>query len=409
MSIEVPAARVGEMLDALAGIGRVPSGGVTRLGLSADEQEAMALARGWLDDLGLTTRRDHAGNLRARWDVGRTDARPVATGSHLDSVLDGGHYDGPAGVVAAIAAIEALQAADERPARPVEVMVFTSEEGSRFGVGLMGSTALVHGLTDEQLGRADREGVTVAEALRDAGGDVDAVRTPGLREGDLHAFIEVHIEQATTLEQRGVPVGVVTGIAAPVFLAGRIDGLTDHAGATPMGERRDALAGFAEVVLAAEELAGRTGTTVATVGRAEVLPGSMNAIPGHVAFTIDLRDLDLATRDQVEEELRGRLEALCARRGLTWDLDTLQRERPVPADPELLETLAAAVGETGTEVVRLPSGAAHDTMVMAEVCPVGMLFVRCRDGLSHTPDEHAEPADIAVAASALARSLVRLG
>lgn len=409
MSIEVPGGRVAEMIDALSGIGRVASGGVTRLGLSSDERRAMAVVRGWLDDLGLDTGIDHAGNLRARWEVGDADAPAIATGSHLDSVLEGGHYDGPAGVVAAVAAVEALQAAGRTPPRPVEVLVFTSEEGSRFGIGLMGSTALVHGLTDEQLGRSDREDVTVAGALREVGGDVEAVRQSALRRGDLDAFIEVHIEQATTLEQLGVPVGVVTGIAAPVFLAGRIVGLTDHAGATPMDERRDALAGLAELVLAAEEVAGGTGTTVATVGRAEVLPGSMNAIPGRVEFTIDLRDLDLATRDRVEAELRARLDAICRRRELRGELETLQRERPVPADPDLLEMLTEAVEETGTEVVRLPSGAAHDTMVMAEICPVGMLFVRCRDGLSHTPDEHAEPADIAVAATALAHALLRSG
>jgi allantoate deiminase len=312
-------------------------------------------------------------------------------------------------VVAAVAAVGAMLDAGEEPARPLEVIVFTSEEGSRFGIGLMGSTALVHGLSEEQLGRADDDGVTVAEALAEMGGDVDQVRSPWFQEGDRRAFIEVHIEQAAALEQRRVPVGVVTGIAAPVFVAGTIVGLTDHAGATPMEQRRDAFAGLAAFVLEAERAAADTGTTVATVGKATVLPGSMNAIPGQCEFTLDLRDLDLQTRDRVEDRLHRELERICTSRNLQWRLETLQRETPVHSDPEIRQVLEESVAETGTEVVTLPSGAAHDTMVMAQVCPVGMLFVRCRDGLSHTPDEHAEPADVAVAASALARALVRLG
>lgn len=407
--MDVDSDRLGERIERLGRIGATESGGVTRLGLSSLEKEAMEVTRGWLEELGCETRYDAAGNLWGRWDPTGTGVAPAVTGSHLDSVVEGGCFDGPAGVVCAVEAVAALDAAGYRPQRPIDVVAITSEEGSRFGAGLLGSTAIVRGLSEEQLALTDPDGTTVADAMRDVGGDPDAVREPTLEAGDLHAFVEVHIEQARTLERRGAPVGVVTGIAAPVFRRLTLTGVTDHAGATPMDQRRDAFLGAAEFALAAERIAAGTGSTVATVGQVAVVPGNMNAIPGRCVVSLDLRDTDEDVRDRVERELLAELDAIASRRALEVEAVTLQREAPVDADARIASALVAAAEEAGVEeVVTLPSGAAHDAMVLAEVTSIGMLFVRSRDGLSHTPDEFTSTSDLVVAATVLAGTLRRL-
>jgi allantoate deiminase len=246
---------VAELISELSEIGRTDSGGLTRPGLTNLERWAMEVVRSRLEELGCLTHYDAARNLRASWDPDGNGGPAVMTGSHLDSVVEGGHYDGPAGVVAAVAALSAMQEADVVPSHPIEVVVWTSEEGSRFGAGLLGSTAVVRGLTDEQLARTDPDGISVAEAVTAAGGDPEALRSPQLQSGDVRAFIEVHIEQGTVLEEAGAAVGVVSGIAAPVFLRGTVTGVADHAGATPMDGRHDALLGVSEVALAAERIA----------------------------------------------------------------------------------------------------------------------------------------------------------
>jgi len=389
----------------LAAIGATPDGGVTRLALTAEERRAMDLVRGWMEEMGLETRRDAVGNLFGAWRPAGVQGAPVMTGSHVDSVPHGGRYDGTAGVVTALAAVRALQQAGHVPSRPIEIAVFTGEEASRFPVGLLGSTAVTRGLTEEELDRVDAGGVRLRDALPDPAG-LDAARIPP---GGVAAFLEVHIEQGRVLEDAGVPVGVVTGIAGPAFFRGWLRGAADHAGATPMPLRRDALAGAAEFVLAAEQIARSTGpTTVATVGWLRPHPGAGNVIPGLCEFSLDLRDIDLDTRDRAEAALREALAGIAARRGLEWGLEETHRVDPVTVPGWLVDVLERVAAEAGVPTIRLPSGAAHDAMMMARVAPSGMLFVRCRDGRSHTPEEYAAVEDLTAAADVLAGALAML-
>ena len=389
-------------------IGATASGGVTRPGLTDLERAALERARAWMVHLGMDAAYDHVGNLRGTWAGARPDAAPVLTGSHLDSVVEGGRYDGAAGVLCALAAVETLRAQGHTPERPLGVCVFTSEEGSRFGPGLLGSTALVRGLTADQLGASGDDGVTVARAIAEAGGDPGAAAAPALAPGAVHAFIEVHIEQASRLEEAGAPVGIVSGIAGPLFARGVVTGVADHAGATPMGQRADALCGLAELVLAVERTASAADTTVATVGSARAHPGQANIIPGRAEFSLDLRDVDLSARDHAEAEIRAVLDELTRRRGLHGELEVIQREPPVAVDPQVVAALETAVAGAGLDLVRVPSGAAHDAMIMADIAPIGMLFVRCRGGLSHCPQEYASPEDLVAASDVLARALAQL-
>ncbi|HEX6987924.1 MAG TPA: M20 family metallo-hydrolase [Bacillota bacterium] len=396
---------LGRALDDLARIGAVPGGGVTRRALTPEERQAMELVRGWMEDLGLRTGYDAAGNLFGTWAPPGAGGAPVMTGSHVDSVPHGGRYDGAAGVVAALAAVAALQRAGHAPRRPVRVAVFTGEEASRFPVGLMGSTAVVRGLSEEELDRVDEAGVSLRDALP-AASRLDAAR---IRPGDLTAFLEVHIEQGRVLEDAGLPVGLVTGIAGPVFFRGSLRGAADHAGATPMPLRRDALAGAAEFVLAAERIARETGpTTVATVGWLQPHPGAGNVIPGLCEFSLDLRDIDPAARDRAEAALRDALAEIARRRDLAWELKETHRVDPVPVPEHLIRVLERAAEEAGVSTMRLVSGAAHDAMIMARVAPAGMIFVRCREGRSHTPDEYATVEDLTAAADVLAGALAAL-
>lgn len=399
------AAYIASCVEELSRIGRTDQGGITRLALTEEEERAKALVRRWMEELGLETRTDAVGNLFGTWRPEGAGGAPVLTGSHVDSVPEGGRYDGVAGVVCALAAVAAMQRAGVRPARPVSVVVFTGEEGSRFSVGLLGSTAIVRGLTAEELERTDARGVR----LRDALPDPEGLEASRLRPGDVHAFLEVHIEQGRVLEDAGVPVGVVTGIAGPVFFEGTMRGAADHAGATPMHLRQDALAGVAELILAVERIARETGpTTVGTVGYVRPFPGATNVIPGRCDFTIDLRDIDLAARNRAEARIRAAIAEIADRRGLTWELRESHRVDPVPVPDALIDVLERAAAAAGVSTRRLPSGAAHDAMVMAAVAPAGMLFVRCRDGRSHTPAEFASAEDLAAAADVLAHALTEL-
>jgi allantoate deiminase len=264
-------------LTELGAIGADPKGGLTRLVYSDEERAAAQLVADWMAAAGLVVRRDAVGNLFGRWpDV---SGPAVWTGSHLDTVSNGGAFDGAAGVLSALAAVEALQSASELPPTPIEVCVFVGEEGSRFPGGLLGSRAVVEGLSSEELQTADHEGVTLAEAMQASGLDPGRFADARIEGGDVVAYLELHIEQGPVLEGAGLPVGIVTAIAGPLFLEAKITGRADHAGTTPMGARADSLLGAAETALEVERIAASSPTTVGTVGRVECYPGAHNVIP----------------------------------------------------------------------------------------------------------------------------------
>ena len=356
------AARVLERCDRLAEISEEPGRLTRRFGTPA-MAEANALVAGWMREAGLETREDAVRNLIGR----RGDGPFLVLGSHLDTVVDAGRYDGPLGVLIAVEAAERVD-------RPLEVVGFADEEGCRFGTAYLGSSALTGGFDPAWLDRRDDAGVRLGELIAEL---------PPARD-DIVAYVEVHIEQGPVLERVGEPVGVVTAIAGQSHAEVTFVGEAGHAGTVPIEDRRDALVAAAEWILAVERAGG-------TVGRLEVAPGVRNVIPGRVTATLDLRHADDASRRATLDDLRSR----ASRVEVVWR-DT----GDIPAVP-MDERLSAAFGID----VRLPSGAGHDAAMMASIAPAAMLFVRCKGGISHNPAESVEEADVAVALDALERLL----
>lgn len=406
--MQINAARVNQRLAFLSQFGRTADGGVTRYALSPEEKAATETVAGWMREAGLTVRHDAAGNLVGRLD-GKQQGPVVLTGSHLDSVPNGGNYDGPAGVLAALEAVQSMREQGLVPELPIEVVSFIGEEGSRFAHGLMGSSFVAGNFPYDHIDMKDRAGVPLSEALRSYGVDPAGVRGAAAAKGAYAAYIELHIEQSGLLEKQGLPAGIVSGIAGMRQLTGVIRGRAEHAGACPMDLRRDPMPAAAEVILEVERAARESGpTTRGTVGFVQARPGASNVIPASVELSFDVRDLDGDRRDACVARIRNAMAAICERRGLDWDLQLQHTSTPIRCDARLVATMEAAAGALGLAPFQLPSGAVHDGANMAELCPVGMIFVRSRDGLSHCPQEHTSPEDIAVGTALLAETLWRV-
>jgi len=397
----VDGGRLWKRLSELAEIGRQEEGGVARLSFTEEERAAKDLVASYMEEAGLAVREDAAGNLFGRREGRDPEAPAVLVGSHVDSVLNGGDFDGPLGVLGGIEVLQTMDEEGVEMGRPVEVVAFTDEEGARFSLGMIGSRALTGTLLQEDLRHEDRNGVSIEQAMRNAGLDPGKVGEAARPADSLAAYLELHIEQGKVLEGEDLPVGVVTGIAGPVWLRLSFAGEAGHAGTTPMGARRDALAAAAEVVGAIEEEASDTGSTVGTVGQIEAGPGGINIIPGRVDLSLDLRDIDEAVRDRAEGRIRGRAGEVCNRRGIDLSFEELQRLPPAPCSEEIRATIAAACEKEGIRPHPLPSGAGHDGMHVAERCPMGMIFVRSKDGVSHNPKEWSSREDCEVGCKVL--------
>ena len=401
--------RLWRRIQEVAEIGRSEGGGVARLSFTDEERAAKDLVASYMEEAGLEVREDAAGNLIGRREGSEAGAPVVLTGSHVDSVRNGGDFDGPLGVLAAVEAAQVMHEEGTMTWRPVEVVAFTDEEGARFSFGMIGSRALAGLLDSEDLGHTDGDGTTVAEAMRSYGLDPERVGDAARQPGSVAAYVELHIEQGKVLEGAGLPVGVVSGIARPVWLRLSFEGEAGHAGTTPMGpERRDALAAASAVMRLIEEEASATGSTVGTVGQLDLSPGGINIIPGRVSFSLDLRDIDETVRDGVENRILEGAKEICAGRGVGFGAETLQRLAPAPCSEEARSASRAACEELGIEPHELPTGAGHDGMQLAGLCPIGMIFVRSRDGLSHNPAEWSSKEDCVTGAEVLRRTLVTL-
>jgi allantoate deiminase len=331
--------------------------------------------------------------------------------SHIDSVVNGGRYDGALGVLSALEVAQALLEDGVVLDRALEVAVFMDEEGARWGDGLFGSRAMTGQLSAEALERVDDQGMSRAEAMADWALDPTRFSEAARDPSEIDVYLELHIEQGAVLESEGIPIGVVDAIAGPLFMEARLIGRADHAGATPMGElRRDALAGAAEVVLWAEAAAkAASPSCVATVGRIAAKPGATNVIPGEVRLTLDIRDVDEEARDRAEASIRGEIASICERRRLTFAVEEHQRTEPVTTSPIIRAVIADVCSELGVPVFHINSGAAHDAQVMTAVADVGMFFVRCRDGVSHSPEEYVTPDDAFLGAWVMYETVLRLG
>jgi allantoate deiminase len=381
---------------------------VRRLVYTPEWQEAGEHVADWLGEEGLEVRRDAVGNLFGVL-RGSEPGPSIVTGSHLDTVIDGGRLDGALGVIAGYLALRALKRSLGRPRRTLEVLAICDEESSRFHSNFWGSRAIA-GLIEagEADSIVDADGVSLAEAMRSCGLDPDAAAEA--RRQDLEAFVELHIEQGPVLERAGVPVGAVTAITAVEQLECLVSGRADHAGGCPMDARLDALLGAAEMTVAAADEARRLGPpAVATVGRMEVRPGAPNIVAGEVRFTLDARYPDLARHEAYVRSLCDSFAALAAHRGLGFETRRLLYQPPTASSPELVETVHAAAAALGLPVLDLVSGAGHDTQVLARAgVRRVMIFVPSIGGRSHSPQEWTSPEDMAKGVSVLTETLKRL-
>jgi allantoate deiminase len=359
----------------------------------------------WMRDAGMAVRTDNIGNLRGRYE-GATPAAPtLLLGSHLDTVRDAGKYDGPLGVVVAIAAVQALHDARRRLPFAIEVIAFADEEGLRFSSTYLGSRAVAGSFDIADLDRIDAGGISMAEAIRAFGGDPARVDDDRWREGKLLGYCEVHIEQGPVLEARGLPVGAVSAIAGQARYSITFTGEAGHAGTVPMGARRDALAAAAEFVLAVEADAASHDGVVATVGQLTVSPGAANVVPGVVTLTLDIRHPDDEIRIERARQILEHAREIGKRRNIEIVSHPITENPSVACAPRLVSLFAKAIEDSGLEVLHLASGAGHDVVPMAALTDVGMLFVRCKGGISHNPAESVEAEDVGVSIDVLSRFL----
>ena len=410
MKIDVQIDRVmGELAD-LAAFSAVPAPAVTRIVFSEQDLRARAWLKRLCTDAGLSVREDAVGNTLFRWVGTDLKAAAVASGSHIDAIPNAGRFDGTVGVVGALEAIRALRAAGFVPRRSIELILFTSEEPTRFGVGCLGSRLLSGALSTKQAEQLlDTDGNTLASVRRTAGfgGNLATVR---LRPNQYAGFVELHIEQGPLLEREGIPLGIVTHIAAPASLRVDIEGEGGHAGAVLMPERRDALVAAAELMLAIEAAALATGSndTVATTGVCQIFPGAVNSIPSRVQLGVDVRDIELQRRDSVLGAIETAAKEVRLRRKVSVAIETINADPPAACDPDIVTALTTASEQQNLRYRRIVSRAYHDSLFMSRICPVAMLFIPCRKGISHRPDEYASEKDIANGIRVLADTLARL-
>jgi ureidoglycolate amidohydrolase len=410
MKLEVDRERLTSELDALGAISQEPAPIVTRLLFTEADVEARNFVKNVCRDAGLAVREDAVGNTFARWVGENAELEPVGTGSHIDAIPNAGRFDGTVGVLGGLEAIRALTRAGYRPRRSIELVIFTAEEPTRFGIGCLGSR-LLSGMLDpaaaDQL--QDRDGVLLQDA-RWAAGFEGPLSSALLPPGYYSAFVEMHIEQGPLLELHSVPVGVVTAIAAPASLRIHVEGQGGHAGAVLMPDRHDAFLAAAEIALAVETSARSSGSrdTVGTVGVCDVFPGAVNSIPSRVRLEIDVRDIDEARRDSVLKKIEQASEEIAHRRGVLLKLHLINADPPAHCAPPVVDALVQACETHGLRFERMISRAYHDSLFMSRIAPAAMLFIPCRGGVSHRPDEYASPEAIAQGTLVLAEALAHL-
>ena len=391
-------------IDALGAISETPDH-LTRIFLTPEHRAAADLLLSWMQEAGMRAHLDAIGNVCGRYEGDRPGLPCLMLGSHYDTVRDAGKWDGPLGLITAISCVGAMHKRGQRWPFAIEVIGFADEEGVRFASTLLGSRAIAGTFDESVLGVKDSAGTSMRDALSRFGLDPDHIGAAARARSELLAYLELHIEQGPVLESQDLPVGVVTAISGATRLAARLTGMAGHAGTGPMLLRRDALAGAAECIVAIEEFC-RTDEAglVGTVGYIHAIPGATNVIPGQVSFTIDIRSASDAHRQLAVADVVRQIENIAKRRKLVLQVDVTHDNRTVPCAPWLKRQLADAIAGEGYRVFELPSGAGHDGMAMIDVADVAMVFVRCRGGISHHPDEHTDMSD----ADAGARVLLRL-
>ena len=401
------AARILARLDQLAAVTGMP-GEITRLYLTRDHKAAVALVSGWMTEAGMAVSLDAAGTVVGRVEGTARAAKTLLIGSHIDSVRNAGRYDGCLGVVQAIEAVAELRRLGKQLPYAIEVLAFGDEEGVRFSKTLTGSHAIAGGLEKAALDVVDADGTSIGEALRAFGCDPAAIGAVARKASDVLGYVEVHIEQGPVLEEEGLAIGVVTAISGACRFQIEVHGKAGHAGTLPMPMRRDALTAAAEMVLAIEAIAKVTAGLVATVGQIAVVPGAVNAVPGQAAFTLDIRSPMDRTRRSGVLEIEKQLKSIARRRHITVKVVETYNEKAVTCDQRLIRHFTEAADRIGVPSIGLPSGAGHDGLAVSKLCPIGMLFVRCKGGVSHHPDESVKADDVEIATRVLLEFLDQL-
>jgi N-carbamoyl-L-amino-acid hydrolase len=422
MKIEIDGARLSAELAELARFThaeRSPIGtAVTRIVFTEDDLRA----RAWLKELaaaeGFSVREDAVGNTFIRWHGTDPDLPAVGTGSHIDAIPHAGMYDGTVGVLGGLEAMRALKRSGQRFRRSIELLLLTSEEPTRFGIGCLGSR-LLSGTLDPQRADSmpdtlDAESQGTLSDVRKAAGFSGDLASVQLKQGFYHAWLELHIEQGPLLEREALPLGIVTSIAAPAGYRFTISGFGGHAGALLMPDRRDALCAASELILSIERhalaanAASGTSDTVATVGTCSVFPGAVNSVPSRVVLQLDIRDTDPERRESVMQAVRADYAEIADRRRVTFEEELVNADAPAQSSPHIVETLDAVCAELGISPKKMVSRAYHDSLFMARIAPIAMIFIPCRGGVSHRPDEFSSPEDIARGTLVLAHALARL-
>jgi N-carbamoyl-L-amino-acid hydrolase len=410
LAIVIDGAGLQRRVDELALISEAPAPVVTRVLFSEADLRGREYVRRAARDAGLSVREDAVGNIFARWEGSDPSLPAVASGSHTDAIPNAGRYDGVVGVLGAFEALAALKRAGFKPRRSLEVVMFTAEEPTRFGLGCLGSRLMAGTISVEKAqSLRDPEGRTLDELRAAAGykGPLESVRLP---DGHYHSFVELHIEQGPLLEAANVPIGIVEHIAGPSSYRVTLHGEGGHAGAVLMPVRHDAMLAGAEIALAVERAARSSGSpdTVGTVGVFRIEPGAVNSVPFKAYLEIDLRDARLDTRAKALSEIRAAAEAACARRGVRMEFEEINADPPAAGDQKTVAIAERVCEELGLRSMRMVSRAYHDSLFMARVSPTTMIFIPCRNGWSHRPEEFATPEHIAAGAEVLARTMAAL-
>ncbi len=396
------AVRMEQRITALSEFGANPQGGVSRVAFSQYDIDARHYVMTLMAQAGLEVSIDTAGNLVGH-KAGLEDLPPIVFGSHIDSVPGGGNYDGDVGVIGALEVAQLLSDGDIITRHPLQMVVFSDEEG-----GLTGSRAMVGKLNEAALSVRSHSGLTIAEGIRAIGGDPGRLEAAARSPGDIAAFIELHIEQGGILDEQGLDIGVVTGIVGIQWWDIVVEGIANHAGTTPMNNRHDALLSAAELMLAINEIiTSRPGAQVGTVGRIQAEPGAPNVIPGRVTMSLEIRDLSSDVIWAMFRSIERRAALIAADHGtaIRFEHIALYAE-PALTHPILRQVIAEAANTLGLSNIEMPSGAGHDAQDMAQIAPTGMIFVPSQNGISHAPEEYTSAEDMANGADVLLRAVL---
>jgi len=408
--MKINSQRLQQHFEAMSLIGKIGETGTCRPAHTVLEKQGFEIAGSWMSAAGMTVRIDNFGNLIGRLEGKNPDLPVLMMGSHLDSQPYGGRFDGVAGVLCAIEVLQTLYDNGIIPERSIEVISFADEEGWRFNKGLFGSRGILGKLEEGELERKDKDGITRGQALKDFGCDITKFKDSEYQPGSIFCFLELHIEQGPILDLAHKPIGVVSGISGPLWWTVKLKGMAGHTGSVPMPIRKDALVGAAEIIIAVNEIATQVpeNPTVGTVGTLNIFPASRNIIPEEVTFTVDLRDIDLDRRNRYEKQLRDRIESICSKHQLTYEISEDTKSDPRYCADWIKEIIHSECEKLKLDAPELMSGPFHDALALSYACDYGMIFVRCKDGISHNPLEFSSYDDLAIGANVMLGTVLQL-